>query len=414
MSDFAALGTQAGTGLQQAYTPDAMRHCDILIAPRWCAPVEPPNVILEDHCVVVNDGRITDVLPRAKASAMVQPSIVVERAQHILIPGLVNAHTHAAMSLMRGIADDMPLASWLKSGVWPIEQRWMGAELVRDGTELAVAEMISGGTTCFGDQYYFPEIVAETAVDLGMRAVVGTPVIEFATAWADSVGEYISRGAERVHDPYADHPLVSSCFAPHSTSALSDEGFLELRVIADQLDVRTQIHLHETRAEIRHSIERFGRRPVERLRDLGLVNSSLLAVHAVHLNDDEINWFADSGVSIAHCPRSNLKLGSGIAPVTAYREAGINVATGTDGAASNNRLDMLGEMQLACLLAKGESQDATSVSAFDALKMATLDGAAALGLAHETGSINPASGPTSRASISATCRASLFTIRCPS
>jgi 5-methylthioadenosine/S-adenosylhomocysteine deaminase len=220
-----------------------------------------------------------------------------------------------------------------------------------------------------------------------MRVMVGTPIIEFPTAWASDASEYMNKANDLVHDPYVDHPLISTCYAPHSTHALSDESFIELRVLADQLDVRIQIHLHETAAEITAALERSGKRPFDRLNELGIVNASLLAVHCVHMSDDEIEIFAESGVNVAHCPRSNLKLASGIAPVAKYRERGVNVAIGTDGAASNNTLDMLSEMRMAALLAKAFSADASAISASEALRMATLDGAAALGLAHETGSI---------------------------
>jgi 5-methylthioadenosine/S-adenosylhomocysteine deaminase len=364
-----------------------MQYCDTLIAPRWCVPVEPAKLVLTEHAVVVNDGRITEVLPLADAREKYQPSIFLEKPDHVLIPGFINAHTHAAMTLMRGFADDMKLEAWLQESIWPAENRWVSAEMVRDGTELAIAEMISGGTTCFSDQYFFPEIVAETAVDLHMRAMIGTPIIEFPTAWADSTAQYLSKANDLVHDPYADHPLISTCFAPHSTYALSDESFLELRVLADQLDARIQIHLHESAAEITTAIEQTGKRPFDRLKELGLVNASLLAVHAVHMNDAELDIFAASGVNIAHCPRSNLKLASGIAPIAKYREGGINVAIGTDGAASNNALDMLSELRMAALLAKETAEDASAVSAFEALEMATIGGATALGLASETGSI---------------------------
>ena len=337
--------------------------------------------------MVINDGRVTDLLPLADAREKYQPSAFITKPDHILIPGFVNAHTHAAMSLMRGMADDMPLESWLQEGIWPAEKRWLSAEMVRDGTELAIAEMLAGGTTCFSDQYFFPEIVAETAVDMQMRAMVGTPIMEFPTAWAADASEYMNKASDLVHDPYADHPLVSTCFAPHSTYSLSDESFIELRVLADQLDVRTQIHLHETAAELAAALKENGKHPFERLRDLGLVNSQLLAVHSVHMSDAEIEEFAAAGVNIAHCPRSNLKLASGIAPIAKYRDAGINVAIGTDGAASNNTLDMLSEMRMTALLAKATASDASAVSARDALRMATLNGAAALGLEHETGSI---------------------------
>jgi len=364
-----------------------MQHCDSLIAPRWCIPVEPAGQVLTDHAVIIADGRIRDVLPLEVAVREYQPSVLIERPDHALIPGFVNTHTHAAMTLLRGLADDLPLESWLRDQIWPAEQRWVSAEFVRDGTELAIAEMIAGGTTCFSDQYFYPEIVAETAAELDMRAMVGTPVIDVATGWAKSAQEYLDKGAELVHDPYADHPLISTAFAPHAASALSDEWFTQLRIMADQLDVPVQMHLHETAAEISTALKKNGKRPFQRMQELGLINASFLAVHAVHTTDAEIARCAEAGVSIAHCPSSNLKLASGIAPVAAYLSAGVNVALGTDGAASNNVLDLLGEMRLAALLAKAIACDAAAVSATEALRMATLNGARALGLEHSIGSI---------------------------
>ncbi len=364
-----------------------MQHCDTLIAPRWCIPVEPAGVVLEGHAAVVVDGRIVDLLPLDRALETYQPSIVVERPQHVLIPGLVNAHTHAAMTLMRGFADDMALESWLRDKIWPAEMQHASAEMVRDGTELAVAEMLSAGITCFSDQYFFPEIVAETAIEMGIRAMIGTPVLDLRTSWANDAEEYLHKGADLVHDPYSGHPLISSCFVPHSTAVLSDESLTALRVTADQLDVRVQIHLHETSAEIATSVQETGMRPFERLEKAGLINASLLAVHAVHLNSAEVARMSEAGVNIAHCPRSNLKLASGIAPICEYRRAGINVAIGTDGAASNNVLDVLAEMRLAALLAKSVAADAAAIPAQEALRMATLGGASALGLSHATGSI---------------------------
>lgn len=364
-----------------------MQHCDALILPGWCIPVMPAATVLSDYAVAINDGRIVDLLPTARARVEYQPSVTIERPGHVLIPGLVNAHTHAAMSLFRGAADDQSLESWLTSRIWPIEKRWVSAEMVRDGTELAIAEMLSAGITCFSDQYYFPEIVAETAVDLQIRAVVGTPVIDFPTAWASGAAECLSKGSALVHDAYADHPLISTCFAPHSTSSLSDDAFIDLRVLADQLDIPVQIHLHETTAEIARAVQQTGKRPLQRLTELGLVNSSLLAVHCVHMDSAELEQFANAGISIAHCPTSNLKLASGIAPITAYRAAGVNVALGTDGAASNNVLDILSEMRITSLLAKAVSGVAAALPAEQVLRMATIDGALALGLADEIGSI---------------------------
>ena len=366
-----------------------MQHCDTLILAGWCVPVEPHDLVLTEHAVAVNDGRIIEILPAADARRRYEPGVLVERPGHVLIPGLVNAHTHAAMTLFRGIADDMPLERWLREGIWPVETRWVSAEMVRDGTRLAIAEMLRSGCTCFSDQYFYPEIVAETAVDMQMRAMVGVPVIEFATPWAHDAADCMRKGADQVHDRYADHALITSCFAPHSTGTVSDASFNELRVLADQLDSRVQIHLHETVQEITDAMDETGKRPLDRLNELGLVNSSLLAVHAVHLTEDEMRQFADSGVSVAHCPRSNLKLASGIAEVAALQNAGVNVALGTDGAASNNVLDMLGEMRTAALLAKVRANDAAALPAADALRMATLNGAIALGLADSIGSIEP-------------------------
>lgn len=372
---------------QSRYTSRPMKHCDTLIFARWCVPVEPAGAVLQEHAVAITDGRIVDVIPADEARENYQPSLSLTRPEHVLIPGLVNAHTHAAMALMRGIAEDMPLEAWLGDGIWPLEKRWVSEDMVRDGTELAIAEMLRGGITCFSDQYFFPETVAESSVDLHMRVNVGTPIMEFPSAWAGSVAEYLAKGSELVHDAYADHPLVSSCFAPHSTSALSDDGFRELRVLADQLDIPVQIHLHETTVEIDNALRDTGMRPFARLANLGLVNASLLAVHAIHLSAEEVAAMADAGVAIAHCPTSNLKLASGIAAVTSYRDAGLRIGLGTDSAASNNTLDMLNEMRTAALLAKVSANDAAALTANEVLSMATLQAADALGLGSDIGSI---------------------------
>jgi 5-methylthioadenosine/S-adenosylhomocysteine deaminase len=364
-----------------------MRYCDTLILPGWCVPVEPSGSALTNAAVAIIDGRIADITTADEARSQYQPGVVIERPQHVLLPGLVNAHTHAAMTLFRGLSDDLSLETWLRDGIWPAEKRWVSAEFVRDGTELAIAEMLRAGITCFADQYFFPEIVAQTAVDMSMRAVVGTPVIDSATTWARDAADCLRKGSDLVHDPYADHPLITSCFAPHSTGTLSDESFVELRVLADQLDIPVQMHLHETAAEIERAIERTGMRPLQRLTGLGLVNASLLIIHGVHMNFAEMDALANAGVNLVHCPKSNLKLGSGIASLPAYQAAGVNVAIGTDGAASNNTLDILDELRFATLIAKGESGDAAALTAAAALRMVTLDAAIALGLADDVGSI---------------------------
>jgi len=366
-----------------------MEHCDSLISATWIVPIEPAGRVLEGYSVAIDNGRIVAVMPTGEARGLYQPSMSLDRPGHVLIPGLVNAHTHAAMTLLRGMADDMHLEEWLRGRIWPVEKRLVSAEMVRDGTELAIAEMLRAGITCFSDQYFFPEIVAETANNAGIRANVGAPVLDFATPWASNADEYLGKAADLLHDPYAGHPLVSTCFAPHSTAALSDDTFTDMRVLADQLDIPIQIHLHETAVEIEASLAATGMRPFERLKGLGLVNSSLLAVHAVHLTVDEVRLMADRGVAVAHCPRSNLKLASGIAPIAGYLEAGLTVGLGTDGAASNNVLDVLAEASIAALLAKAKSGDAATLPAADALTMATLGSARALGLDDAIGSIEP-------------------------
>ena len=347
----------------------------------------PDGAVLVDHAVALTDGRIIDVLPASVARSMYQPSVTIDRPGHVLLPGLINTHTHAAMTLFRGMADDLTLGSWLKDVVWPAERRWVSAEMVRDGTELAIAEMLTAGITCFADQYFFPEIVAETAIDLHMRAVIGTPVADFPSAWAKDATEYLSKGTDLVHDTYSGHPLIKTCFAPHSTYALSDESFIEIRVLADQLDIPVQIHLHETAAEVSDAVKNTGKRPLQRLEELGLVNSSLLVIHGVHVNASEVALLAGAGASVAHCPKSNMKLGSGFAPLAAYRTAGINVGIGTDGPASNNTLDILDELRTATLLAKAVTGDASVLTSSDALRMATLDAAKAIGIADQVGSI---------------------------
>lgn len=366
-----------------------MQQCDTLIEARWCLPVDARNSMLEHHAVAIQDGRILDILPIADAHRRYDAGATVRRDCHVLMPGLINAHTHAAMTLFRGYADDMPLEAWLREGVWPAERRWVDAEMVRDGTRHAIVEMLKSGVTCFSDQYFFPEVVAEVAVDMHVRAVIATPVIDFETAWARTGADCLQKAADLVHDAYADHALVTTAFAPHSTEVVSDATFQALRVMADQLDRKVQIHLHETSAEIETAVSQTGERPFERLERLGLVNSSMLAVHGVHLSASEIDRMVAKNVSLVHCPRSNLKLASGIARVKSMHDAGLNVALGTDGAASNNVLDMLGELRTAALLAKAIAGDASAVNANRALRMATIDGAKALGLDHETGSLEP-------------------------
>ena len=363
-----------------------MHAADCIVIPRWLIPVEPAGQVLEEHAVVVGNGRIVALVPAAEAVSSFAAEKVIERPDHVLIPGLINAHTHAAMTLFRGLADDLPLQEWLEDHVWPAEARWVDSNFVRDGTDLAVFEMIRSGTTCFYNMYYFPDTVAQVAAKRNLRACVGMIVIEIKTAWAKNFEEYLTKGI-KVHDRYREHPLISTAFAPHSTYAVGDKALQRILMLADQLDVPIHMHLHETAAEVQQSVEQFGQRPLERLAAIGVLNPQLAAVHMTQLNREEIMLVAEHGVSVVHCPESNMKLGSGFCPVAELLAAGVNVALGTDGAASNNDLDMLGEMRSAALLAKGVAGNPEAVKAEDALAMATINGAHALGLGESIGSL---------------------------
>jgi 5-methylthioadenosine/S-adenosylhomocysteine deaminase len=363
-----------------------MKSVETLIHARWVIPVDPSDSTLENHCVVIDEGRIVAVLPSSEARQSFDAQTVLELEQHALIPGLINAHTHVAMNLMRGIADDLELMDWLQNHIWPAEQKWVNEQFVHDGTQLATAEMLRGGTTCFNDMYFFPEATARAAANAGMRVCAGMILIDFPTAYAADHEEYFTRGLA-LNDEYRHHPLVQCNFAPHAPYTVSDEPLKKVRVLADELDLQVHMHVHETASEINDSLKATGQRPLERLNGLGLLSPSLMAVHLARLNNDDVQLIADNHVNAVHCPESNMKLASGFCPVQRLLDAGVNVALGTDGAASNNDLDMLGEMRTAALLAKAVHQNASSLPAMAALRMATLNGAAALGLADKIGSL---------------------------
>jgi 5-methylthioadenosine/S-adenosylhomocysteine deaminase len=359
-----------------------------LIQPHWVVPVEPAGRVLEAHAVAVRDGRIESVLPHDEAVHRFADYEPISLPEHVLIPGLVNAHTHAAMSLMRGLADDLPLMRWLEDHIWPAEQKHVSPEMVRDGTLLACAEMLRGGITCFNDMYFFPEAALEAALAAGMRVAVGIIVIEFPTAYASDPADYLRKGFA-LRDRQRDQPLVSFCLAPHAPYTVSDATFRQVATLAAELDLPVHLHLNETEEEIRRSLSEHGVRPIERMRRLGVLGPGLIAVHAVHLEKHEVDLLGGHAASIAHCPSSNLKLASGFAPIEALRKAGANICIGTDGAASNNRLDMFQEMRTAALLAKAVARDAEAMPAHAALRAATLGGARAIGVDDIAGSITP-------------------------
>ena len=359
---------------------------DTLIHARWVIPVEPESVTYENHSLVIDKGRILDLLPTNLAKQKYQATITEILDSHALMPGFINCHTHAAMTLMRGIADDLPLMEWLQNHIWPLEQKWMGEAFVRDGTDLAIAEMLLGGTTCFNDMYFFPDVTAQQAIQHGIRACVGMVVIDFPTVWAENSAAYIAKGLD-IHDQLRHQPLITTSFAPHAPYTVSDEPLTKIRTYADELEIPINMHVHETLHEVAQAQANTGQRPLQRLHNLGLLTPSFIAVHMTQLTAEEISLVAESGAHIVHCPESNLKLASGFCPVAQCLSAGIKVALGTDGAASNNDLDMMGEMRSAALLAKAVAQDASAVPAMTALRMATINGAKALGLEQEIGSL---------------------------
>jgi 5-methylthioadenosine/S-adenosylhomocysteine deaminase len=363
-----------------------MQPIDALICPRWTLRVEPEVIAEEGLALAIDAGRIVDVLPVRDADRRYAPRVRHERPDHALLPGLVNAHTHAAMTLFRGFADDLPFEVWLRERIWPAEVRLVGPEFVADGTRLAIAEMLTGGITCFSDMYFFPDVVGAIAAEAGMRAMLGMLALDFPTAWAKDADEYLRKGLE-VHDRFRPEPLITTAFAPHSPYAVGDATLAHIRRLADELDVPVHMHVHETAAEVDSAQAATGRRPLARLAELGLVTPSLIGVHATALTDAEIDLLATAGAHVVHCPRSNLKLASGLCPVAKLLDAGVNVALGTDGAASNNRLDLWAEMQAAALLAKQVAGSAAAVPASLALRMATINGARALGLGGEIGSL---------------------------
>ena len=369
-----------------------MQQVDQIIIPRWLAPMDATDAqrppVLEDHALAISGDRIEALDSCEAIRARYHAKTEVTLDDHVLMPGLVNTHTHAAMTLLRGYADDLPLMDWLSQHIWPTEAEWVDARFVEIGTDLALAEMIRGGTTCFNDMYFFPEVAAARAENAGMRACIGMIVLDFPSVWAQDADEYISKGLE-MHDAVRHSPLITTAFAPHAPYTVSDPALERIRTLAEELDCRIHTHVHETRQEIEESTGRYGVRPLERLGRLELVGPRLLAVHMTQLLPGEIETVAERGVTVVHCPQSNLKLGSGLCPVASLLESGVAVSIGTDGAASNNDLDMLAETQTASLLAKGVSQNPSALPAQAALEAATLGGAKALGLDHLTGSLTP-------------------------
>lgn len=359
---------------------------DLIVNARWIVTVDQQARKLPNHCLVIDKEKIVAIAPIDQHDYQAKQTI--ERRDHIICPGLINAHTHSPMTLFRGLADDLPLMTWLNDHIWPAEGQWVDEDFVHDGTELAIAEMIRGGTTCFNDMYFFPNITARVAHDAHMRVCLAFPILDFPSAWAQSADEYIHKGLA-LHDDFRSHDLINVNFGPHAPYTVSDTPLQRIATISVETQMGIHIHLHETAHEVAEAVDKNGKRPLARLYELGLLTPQLQAAHMTQLNDEEIELLAETGTHIIHCPESNLKLASGFCPVAKLLSKGVNVALGTDGAASNNDLDMFGELRTAALLAKGVAGDPAAVPAESALEMATINGAKALGIDHITGSLEP-------------------------
>lgn len=361
-------------------------QADLLIHAKWILPVVPTGTVLENHALAIRNKKIIAITASRDAESSISATTNIHLDSHALIPGLVNVHGHAAMSLLRGIADDIPLKQWLEQVVWPMESKFVSAEFVRSGANLAIAEMISSGTTCFADMYFFPDQVASAALDANIRVQLASPVLDFPTIWAQDAEEYIYK-ATQLHDNYRNSELVHTAFGPHAPYTVSDQPLMKISTLAEELDVPIHMHVHETATEVEEAVQADGRRPLQRLAELGLLGPRLICVHATQLIDTEIELLAAHGASVAHCPASNLKLASGLCQVAKLLDAGVNVALGTDGCASNNDLDMFSEMRCAALLAKIVAADASALPAAQALELATINAARALGLDTVIGSL---------------------------
>jgi 5-methylthioadenosine/S-adenosylhomocysteine deaminase len=359
---------------------DTLLHC------RYIIPVIPDNTVLEHHSIAIANGAITDILPRADAEIKYAGVATIELDQHIVLPGLINAHGHAAMSLLRSYANDLSLKDWLDNHIWPVEARWVSDAFVFDGTQLAIGEMIKSGTTCFSDMYFFPEAAARAAMDAGVRCQVAFPIFEFPCNWGSGPQEYLEKGLA-LRDQYRGSERIKVAFGPHAPYTVGNASLEKVVMLAEELDANIQIHLHETAFEVESAVKETGMRPVERLRKIGLLSPRAQCVHMTAINNNDIETISTNGCHVIHCPESNLKLASGFCPVDTLQKAGVNVALGTDGAASNDDLDLFAELRSAALLAKAVANDPTALAAHAAVRMATINGARALGMENLIGSI---------------------------
>mgnify|MGYP002628391574 CR=1 FL=1 len=357
-----------------------------IISASWIFTANSDNQLLENHSIVINEGLIVDILQSANVFDFYQADDVYQLTNQLLIPGLINAHTHLGMTLLKGFADDLSLSVWLNEHIWPAEKNFVSPQFVSDGSRLAMAEMLKSGITTFNDMYFYPQSTAEVANEVGMRANIGLVVLDFPTNYASDPQDYLNKGFI-FRDSWRDNALISTSIAPHAPYSVSDEAFKLISTYAEQLQMNIHTHLHETTAEVKESLQRYNMTPIQRLDKLGILGPNLTAAHCVHLDSTDTSLIEKNQVSIIHNPSSNMKLGSGIADIKSFFDRGINIGLGTDSSASNNRLDIITEMRATLLLHKANYQDAEFLKPVDVIRMATINAARAIGLDSKIGSI---------------------------
>lgn len=363
-----------------------MTRVDHIICGDYVLPMDQSLAVIEKGAVAIKGNSILDVGSSEELSGKYLTDHMVSGEGRAVLPGFINTHTHAAMVYFRGIADDLPLHEWLNHHIWPAENSWLSAPFISDAVELACLEMLKGGITTYNDMYFFEHAAGESSKRIGMRAVLGSGILDFPSVSAQSADEYLENAKQFIKDWNGDE-LITPCIAPHALYTCGPETLKKAKTLAEIMDVPLHIHLSETQWEVGEVMARYHKRPVEYLADLGFLDESVLAAHCIWLHDHEIDLLAKHKVGVSHCMESNLKLASGFAPVVSMLTAGIKVSFGTDGAASNNDLSILSEMSTTAKVHKALSNDPTVLDAKTALLMATRWGAEVLGLGNLVGSI---------------------------
>ena len=351
----------------------------------WVMPMAPKGAVLAQHSGLIDEGKVVAVVPTAE-TADVEAQTVYNLPNQIVLPGLINAHSHAPMNILRGMGADLPLMDWLTTKIWPAEGKLMSPEFCYEGSLLAGEEMLRSGITCTNDHYFFPADVARGLNDAGMKCTVSAFFIGFPSAMAKDADEYYAR-AKEVLEQFQGHQKTRVSVGPHAPYTVDDATLIRCRDLADQYDTKIHMHIDETQSEIETSMKEYGMRPVERLQKLGFLSDRLVSVHTVHPDENEMQLLAKAGASVCHCPCSNLKLASGFAPIAHMMDLGVNIAIGTDSVASNDKLDLLGETRLAAMLGKAVSGEPTSMKVEDLLYAATMGGAKAIGWDDRIGSL---------------------------